>query len=64
MNAIDFKVGVALAHADIPFDALICAALIRADSRNAEKLRMSFPKLCADAQARYDAPGGILAARL
>lgn len=45
---------------DVPFDALIMAAIWRADSTNAALLTAAFPAIAAETQARYDAPGGLL----
>jgi hypothetical protein len=42
-----------------PFYALIMAALLNADSDNAERLRECWPVVCDEAQRRYDAPGGL-----
>jgi hypothetical protein len=60
MTRYDFDTSRALAAADVPFEALIMAALRRADSSNAATLRAAFPVLAAETQERYDAPGGIL----
>lgn len=45
---------------DVPFYALIMAAMRRADSMNAIALRAAFPEVWDELQARYNAPGGIL----
>lgn len=42
------------------FYALVIAAMMRADTMNAAKLRAAFPDLWEETQARYDAPGGVL----
>ena len=49
-----------LIHDDVPFAALIAAALVRADTTNAGLIRACWPTLSETAQARYDAPGGRL----
>lgn len=45
---------------DQPFYALIMAAMRKADSYNAEKLRYVFPEVWVELQERYNAPGGFL----
>lgn len=45
---------------DPPFYALIMAAMQRADTINAAKLRVAFPDVWAECEARYNAPGGLL----
>lgn len=60
MSLYDYIVSKALAEDDPPFEALIMAALRKADSENAAKLRSAWPETCAEMQARYDAPGGVL----
>lgn len=61
MSRHDYEASSELYAAAPSFDALIMAALRRADSSNASTLRAAFPAQAAEAQARYDAPGGILA---
>ena len=60
MSLYDYKVSKQIDAGDPPFAALIMAALRRADSENAAKLRAQWPDNCAELQARYDAPGGML----
>lgn len=55
-----YQAGQEIIQTHPPFASLIYAALYRADSTNARILRAAFPRICGDAQARYDAPGGIL----
>jgi hypothetical protein len=43
-----------------PVDALLMAAIMRADSGNLAKLRAAFPELVDETSARYTAPGGRL----
>ena len=62
MSLYDYRVSKELSASDPPFAALIMAALRKADSTNAYKLRAAFPEICAEMQARYDAPGGVLPA--
>lgn len=47
---------------EVPFNALIFAAMRRADSYNAAALRAAFPELWEEMQARCDAPGGLIPA--
>lgn len=56
----DFKVASQIAATDPPFDALIMAAVIKADDGNLGRLRDAFPTLVAETTARYHAPGGRL----
>jgi hypothetical protein len=44
----------------VPFDALIMAAIRQADTRNLKLLQAAFPQLADEADARYNAPGGLL----
>lgn len=55
-----FDYQLALSAGDVPFDTLIMAAVLRADTRNATRLAVAFPELYAETQARYNAPGGVL----
>lgn len=45
---------------DYPFHALIMAAMVKADSDNADKLRAEWPELWLELQARDQAPDGCL----
>ena len=45
---------------DAPFYGLIAAAMWRADTFNAMRLRAAFPEVWDDLQRRYDSPGGFL----
>ena len=49
-----------IASEDPSFDALIMAAMRKADSYNATRLRAAFPTVWIELQARHDAPGGYL----
>jgi hypothetical protein len=42
------------------FYGLLMATMWKADSYNAARLRMAFPDVFDELQARYDAPGGVL----
>lgn len=55
-----YHVSAILAQRDYPFYALIAAAMRKADSDNAEKLRLAFPDECRELQERYNAPLGVL----
>jgi hypothetical protein len=60
MNWLSYQTGVRLARADVDFYALVIAAMIRADTTNAARLRSVFPELWDETQRRYDAPGGLI----
>lgn len=60
MSLHAFHVALALRDRDVPFAALIFAAMLRADTDNAVALAAAFPGLQAECAARYDAPGGAL----
>lgn len=60
LNAIDYHISLKLQIADIPFDALIAAAIRKADDINLEKLRNSYPQIVEGLQKRYHEPSGIL----
>jgi len=42
------------------FDALIMAAMRRADTANIAKLKREWPELYEERKQRYNAPGGVL----
>ena len=60
MSLHDYQTSKLIAEADPSFAALIMAALRKADTYNARLLREAWPDICAEMQARYDAPGGML----
>jgi hypothetical protein len=60
MSLHEFQTGITLYKADAPFYALIMAAMLRADSDNARRLRLLFQDTWDELQARYNAPGGVL----
>ena len=60
MSLYDYRESERIAKEDYPFDALIMAAMRRADSFNAEKLQHEFPMLWDELKKRYNAPGGLL----
>lgn len=57
----DYQAATRLANSDVPFDALIMAAVLRADSTNLAVLREAFPDQYIETSQRRDAPGGKLA---
>jgi glycogen debranching enzyme len=60
MSFYDYQASRAV-DADTPFYALIMAAMRRADSGNLALLREAWPDVWAELEARYNAPGGVLA---
>jgi hypothetical protein len=60
MSYFDYVESKRLAAEDPPFFALIMAAIRKADSDNLIRLRMAFPAVYAELDARYHAPGGKL----
>ncbi|TAK32300.1 MAG: hypothetical protein EPO40_02955 [Myxococcaceae bacterium] len=56
----DYRVATQLAASDPPFDALVMAAVMKADSTNRARLGVAFPELVAETTARYVAAGGLL----
>lgn len=60
LNLIDYEISKRLAVRDIPFAALIAAALRKADPNNFHQLESAFPDIASDLKLRYNAPAGIL----
>lgn len=60
MSLYDYRASQQISATDPPFYALIMAAVRKADTQNAARLRMAFPDVCDEFAARYDAPGGML----
>jgi len=60
MSYHEYLKGKELVLDDPPFYALIQAAMRLADSDNAEKLKMIFPGVWRELNARYNSPGGLL----
>ena len=60
MSLYDYETSRALENDDIPFYALIMAAMRRADTDNARILEAAFPEVWRELMARYHAPGGML----
>lgn len=61
MSLADYNISRALDRNDVPFYALIMAAMRRADSANLAALKLVFPQVWDELQARYHLPGGLLA---
>lgn len=61
MSLYDYRLSLELIRDDPPFYALVMAAMRRADTDNAARLRAAFPEVHAELDARYNAPGGVLA---
>lgn len=60
MSVYDYERALALSAADEPFYGLVMAAMLRADTANAEKLRAAWPEVWAELAERYHAPGQVL----
>ncbi|MBA7539995.1 hypothetical protein ES705_32284 [subsurface metagenome] len=58
MSLEDYRASMRLS--DEPFYALIMAAMRRADTDNAEKLKAAWPRVWEELQQRYNAPGGCI----
>lgn len=58
MSQYDY--GVSKKLVDVPFYALIMAAMRDADTYNLEALQNAFPDTYQEMMARYHAPGGVL----
>lgn len=61
MSLYDYRAAQEIVKADPPFYALIMAAMRKADTWNMAKLRTAFPDTYAEVEARYNAPGAVLA---
>lgn len=60
MSLHHYEISKELEASDLPFYALLMAAIRRADSDNMAKFRACWPEIVDELQARYDAPGGRL----
>ncbi len=60
MTRIDYQAAVELKNSDVPFYALIMAAMMRADDLNLSLLSRAWPAVAREVQARWNAPGGAL----
>ena len=58
LNIIDYTLSKYLQQ--IPFDALVAAAMRKADTENLNLLGEIFPQIRKDLHDRYNAPGGYL----
>lgn len=61
MSLYDFQFSRQVLQVDPPFYGLIMAAMSKADTMNAARLRSAFPEVWAECEARYNARGGVLA---
>jgi len=60
MSLYDYEASREISY-EIPFYALIMAAIRNADTDNTEKLKREWPEVYNEFFQRYNAPGGILA---
>lgn len=60
MTLHSYRRALELQRADEPFDALVMAAMLKADTSNIAKLRECWPELHAELDHRYHAPSGLL----
>ena len=60
MSLYDYEKSREIYGADLPFYALIMAAMRGADTQNFQKLAMVFPATAIELEQRYNAPGGRL----
>ncbi len=61
MSLHEYQISKELSALDVPFYALIMAAMRQADTNNTLILRRSWPRLWAEMGERYNAVGGVLA---
>lgn len=61
MSLYDYQVSLELSKIHPSFDALIMAAMRKADTNNIALLKSSFPEIWDELFERYHAPGGIIA---
>jgi hypothetical protein len=60
MSRHEYEVSRHIASHDLPFYALIMAAMRQADSNNIQLLSAAFPEVYEELDARYNAPNGYL----
>jgi hypothetical protein len=60
MSLHSYRVSLELAGQDLPFSALIMAAMRKADTENQIILKYAYPEIWTELEARYNAPGGAL----
>ena len=59
MSLYDYRVSQQLSGGDPPFAAFIMAALRKADTGNAARLRLMWPDICTEMEERYNTPDGL-----
>lgn len=59
MSLHEYLAGLKISD-EVPFYALIQAAMRQADDDNLAKLQSIFPEVWEELQERYNSPGGIL----
>lgn len=60
MSLYDYQISKNLDQSDVPFYALIMAAMRRADTDNLKRLRAMWPDVWNELDERYNSPGGKL----
>jgi len=60
MSRYDYLASLKLEGKDVPYYALIMAAMRRADDVNLALLQAAWPEVWVELKARYNAPGGLL----
>ena len=60
MSLYDYHRSKEIAGLDLPFYALIMAAMRQADTPNTAKLQAAWPELYDEIRERYNAPGGLI----
>lgn len=60
MSLYDYQKSRELNRNNVPFDAMIMAALRKADGHNLDLLKGAFPELWLELHARYNTPNGRL----
>lgn len=60
MSLYDYQMARLIDATDPPFYALIMAAMRKADTDNAERLRAAFPEVWEEVQHRYWSAGALL----
>ncbi len=59
MGYYEYLSGRNIAFEDPPFDAIIQAAMRKADTDNLAKLKAAWPAIWADLEMRYNLSGGL-----
>jgi len=60
VGLLDYHISKRLHAKDIPFTALVMAAMRKADTSNLERLIQAFPELYEELTERYNAPLGVI----